>query len=207
MRLNPSRSPRSSHDIDFRLRGCRRGCAALRCVWLYDEGRRDRQGRARSSSASRARSAASMRRCCAPRWNSDFGASDADGGWNWKTAYDACEAATVLFLRKFGPAMRARAAFAGRDAADAGKDRRPSSHPHPPFGRERSASAILDADRAWLRGEHCGRDHAGRHCAGAFGRYGFARHPRRAVRRIARSQRTRRNPRRTSFIFSFPASP
>jgi predicted RNA methylase len=39
-----------------------------------------------------------------------FGASDADGGWNWKTAYDACEAATVLFVRKFGPAMRARAA-------------------------------------------------------------------------------------------------
>jgi len=38
-----------------------------------------------------------------------FGASDADGGWDWKTAYDACEAATVLFLRKFGPAMRARA--------------------------------------------------------------------------------------------------
>ncbi len=37
-------------------------------------------------------------------------ASDADGGWDWKTAYDACEAATVLFLRKFGPAMRARAA-------------------------------------------------------------------------------------------------
>ena len=39
-----------------------------------------------------------------------FGASDAAGAWNWKTAYDACEAATVLFLRKFGPAMRARAA-------------------------------------------------------------------------------------------------
>jgi predicted RNA methylase len=39
-----------------------------------------------------------------------FGASDADGGWDWKTAYDACEAATVLFVRKFGPAMRARAA-------------------------------------------------------------------------------------------------
>jgi predicted RNA methylase len=41
---------------------------------------------------------------------SAFGASDADGKWDWKTAYDACEAATVLFLRKFGPAMRARAA-------------------------------------------------------------------------------------------------
>ncbi|WP_354132040.1 bifunctional class I SAM-dependent methyltransferase/DEAD/DEAH box helicase [Bradyrhizobium sp. RT4b] len=38
-----------------------------------------------------------------------FGASDATGTWNWKTAYDACEAATVLFLRKFGPAIRTRA--------------------------------------------------------------------------------------------------
>ncbi len=40
---------------------------------------------------------------------SAFGGSDADGAWDWKTAYDACEAATVLFLRKFGPAMLARA--------------------------------------------------------------------------------------------------
>ncbi len=39
-----------------------------------------------------------------------FGASDAGGAWDWKAAYDACEAATVLFVRKFGPAMRARAA-------------------------------------------------------------------------------------------------
>ncbi|MDA9433477.1 strawberry notch-like NTP hydrolase domain-containing protein [Bradyrhizobium sp. CCBAU 51627] len=38
-----------------------------------------------------------------------FGASDAAGAWNWKTACDVCEAATVLFLRKFGPAMRAKA--------------------------------------------------------------------------------------------------
>ncbi|TAH68518.1 MAG: methylase [Rhodopseudomonas palustris] len=40
---------------------------------------------------------------------SAFDFSDADGAWDWKCAYDACEAATVLFLRKFGPAMRARA--------------------------------------------------------------------------------------------------
>jgi hypothetical protein len=40
---------------------------------------------------------------------SGFGASDVTGGWDWKAAYDACEAATVLFLRKFGPALRARA--------------------------------------------------------------------------------------------------
>ncbi|WP_327754277.1 strawberry notch-like NTP hydrolase domain-containing protein [Sphingobium sp. SJ10-10] len=31
-----------------------------------------------------------------------FGGSDADGAWGWKTAYDACEAAQVLFLRKYG---------------------------------------------------------------------------------------------------------
>jgi predicted RNA methylase len=36
--------------------------------------------------------------------------SDAEGAWDWKTAYDACEAAQILFLRKFGPAMRQRAA-------------------------------------------------------------------------------------------------
>ena len=39
-----------------------------------------------------------------------FGASDTSGAWNWKTAYDACEAATVLFLRRYGAAMRAKAA-------------------------------------------------------------------------------------------------
>ncbi|HLZ03884.1 MAG TPA: strawberry notch family protein [Bradyrhizobium sp.] len=39
-----------------------------------------------------------------------FGASDANGAWNWKTAYDACEAATVLFLRRHGAAMRTKAA-------------------------------------------------------------------------------------------------
>lgn len=38
-----------------------------------------------------------------------FGASDAAGAWNWKTTYDTCEAATVLFLRKFGPAIRTKA--------------------------------------------------------------------------------------------------
>ena len=38
-----------------------------------------------------------------------FGGSDAAGVWNWKLAYDAGEAAALLFLRKFGPAMHARA--------------------------------------------------------------------------------------------------
>ena len=34
-----------------------------------------------------------------------FGASDASGAWTWKLAYDACEAATVLMLRKYGTAL------------------------------------------------------------------------------------------------------
>ena len=39
-----------------------------------------------------------------------FGASDAQGAWSWKDAYEAVEAAQVLFLRRYGPAMAARAA-------------------------------------------------------------------------------------------------
>jgi predicted RNA methylase len=41
-----------------------------------------------------------------------FGGTDADGAWVWKEAYEALEAAQVLFLRKFGAAMRARAGSA-----------------------------------------------------------------------------------------------
>lgn len=39
-----------------------------------------------------------------------FDASDASGAWDWKAAYDACEAATVLFLRKYGKALFRKAA-------------------------------------------------------------------------------------------------
>jgi predicted RNA methylase len=41
---------------------------------------------------------------------SAFGASDTSGAWDWKTAYDACEVATVLFLRKYGKALFRKAA-------------------------------------------------------------------------------------------------
>ena len=37
-----------------------------------------------------------------------FCGSDAEGAWAWKDAYEACEAAQVMFLRKFGAAMRTR---------------------------------------------------------------------------------------------------
>ena len=41
-----------------------------------------------------------------------FCGTDADGAWLWKDAYEACEAAQVMFLRKFGAAMRTRAGSA-----------------------------------------------------------------------------------------------
>ena len=41
-----------------------------------------------------------------------FCGTDAEGAWVWKDAYEALEAAQVLFLRKFGRAMRTRAGSA-----------------------------------------------------------------------------------------------
>ena len=38
-----------------------------------------------------------------------FGGSDAEGLWDWKTAYEALEAATVLFLHRIGPALARKA--------------------------------------------------------------------------------------------------
>jgi hypothetical protein len=39
-----------------------------------------------------------------------FGVSDVSGVWDWKAAYEACEVATVLFLRKYGKALFRKAA-------------------------------------------------------------------------------------------------
>ncbi|CCD98873.1 strawberry notch family protein [Bradyrhizobium sp. STM 3809] len=44
-------------------------------------------------------------RCLRHAMQTAFGASDAEGSWEWKTAYEACEIAAVLFLAKYGPAM------------------------------------------------------------------------------------------------------
>ncbi len=40
---------------------------------------------------------------------SAFGASDADGAWLWKDSYEAAEAALVMFLQRYGRAMRREA--------------------------------------------------------------------------------------------------
>ena len=39
-----------------------------------------------------------------------FGGTDGEGAWVWKDAYEACEAAQLLFLRRYSPSMRKRAA-------------------------------------------------------------------------------------------------
>jgi hypothetical protein len=41
-----------------------------------------------------------------------FGGTDAEGFWIWKDAYEALEAAQVLFLKKFGPAIVSRSTSA-----------------------------------------------------------------------------------------------
>ena len=50
-----------------------------------------------------------------------FCGSDAEGAWVWKDAYEALEAAQVLFLRKFGAAMRTRAGSAAAPGSSPGQ--------------------------------------------------------------------------------------
>ena len=121
-----------------------------------------------------------------------FGGSDTDGAWDWKTAYDVCEGAAVLFLRKYGKALLRKA---GSPAAAL-----PSALAHPPLRRERSLPAILDADPPGLRRGDRRRDHRGRHRAGTLRRHRPARHPRRNRRGPAPSQRTGRDARRVSLV-------
>lgn len=42
--------------------------------------------------------------------HSAFGASDASGAWDWKTAYEAVEVAQLLFMRRYGPAIHGKTA-------------------------------------------------------------------------------------------------
>ena len=75
-----------------------------------------------------------------------FCGTDAEGAWVWKDAYEALEAAQVLFLRKFGVAMRSRAGSAA--AMLEMLTRLPAARiADPPFRGIRALPAILDADR------------------------------------------------------------
>ena len=100
-----------------------------------------------------------------------FGGSDTDGVWDWKTAYEACEAAQVLFLRKFGPAMRARANAPAALLAMLAKVAALAAVAHPPLGGKPGAAAILHPARARPGGERGRRDHACGSGARTFGRH------------------------------------
>lgn len=58
---------------------------------------------ARALAAHLARSRALDRRLVATIMTTAFGASDAEGAWTWRDAYDAIEAATVLQVRRLAP--------------------------------------------------------------------------------------------------------
>ena len=129
-----------------------------------------------------------------------FGGSDADGAWDWKTAYDACEAATVLFLRRNAPGAARASPVSHGTASDPRPDRGASAEPYAPFRREPGVAAILDADRAWPRCERRRRADVGRSRPGAVGGDRAPRHPRRARGSVAVPQRIRGDP-------SYPSRP
>ena len=59
-----------------------------------------------------------------------FGGTDAAGAWCWKDAYEACEVAQVVFLRRFGAARQAKP-VAARLAM---LSRRAAADPHAALG-------------------------------------------------------------------------
>ena len=107
-----------------------------------------------------------------------LGASDANGAWVWKDAYEAAEAACVLFMQRYGRGMR-RTCGAGSDGPrrmlamlEAVAALEPS-HTQALRGAG-PAPAVLDAAAARLcRAPGC-RDPAGRRRAGTVGRHRHA---------------------------------
>ena len=119
--------------------------------------------------AGHALDAASLRRAM----SAAFGATDAQGAWVWKDAYEAAEAALVLFLKRYARGMR-RAAGAGCDgpavmlamleqlaALEPSQTRR--------SGRTDRIAAVLHPAAAGLRGVAGRRRQARRYRAGTFG--------------------------------------
>ena len=94
-----------------------------------------------------------------------FGASDAGGGWVWKDAYEAAEAACVLFLQRYGRGMRRTCgAGSGRAAPHAGDARGRSrrwSPRTPGAPRNRSGSSSSRPRCRWPT-PHCRPPRSGR---------------------------------------------
>ena len=127
---------------------------------------------------------------CAPRWKAPSARATRKAPGAGRTPMRRSRRRRCLFLRRYGPAMCARAdndparvlamlskigaLLPTRDAA---------------LGRKPCAAAILDAAGIRLCGEPRGGDRAGRRRAGALGRHGHAGDLRRARGREAHPQR------------------
>jgi len=127
-----------------------------------------------------------------------FGGSDAAGAWDWKTAYEACEAATVLFLRKFGPAIRAQATSPAGVLRMLGK----VAALLPTHTRRSQESQALQQFStpvgSGVRRLDGGCDHPKRRCPRAIGWHRHAGDPRRVRWRPACPERAGRHPRRAA---------
>ena len=135
------------------------------------------------------------------------GASDADGAWVWKDAYEAAEAAVVLFVRRYGrataPAGRRGRGRPPQDAGHARGRRRAGALAHQALRGAGPAPAVLDAAAARLRRIAGRRRPAGRRRSGAQRRHRHARRDggvraRQGRVRAAVSERDRGGPRRAS---------
>ena len=122
-----------------------------------------------------------------------FGGTDAEGVWVRKDAYEALEAAQVLFLRKFGTAMRSR-----RAAPRWTTPRRRARVADAPLGGSRALPAILASDCAWLCCRRGGSVDRGRFRARTVGRHRLARDLRQIGEIAAHPERDRRHPLRAA---------
>ena len=123
-------------------------------------------------------------------------ASDAEGAWVWKDAYEALEAAQVLFLRKFGAPMRSRAGSAAAMLEMLTRLAARLPVANAPLRGIRAPPAILDADRARLCRRRSGRADPRRPGARTLGRHRTAGDLCRTRQGAARPERDRRYTRR-----------
>ena len=127
-----------------------------------------------------------------------FAGSDAEGAWVWKDAYEALEAAQVLFLRKYGVAMRARAGSPNAMLEMLARlaERLPVADP--PLRGIRAVPAIFDPDHARLCCRRGGGADPFRPRSRTFGRDGAAGDLCRARQSASGAQRDRRDARRAA---------
>ena len=108
-----------------------------------------------------------------------FGASDAQGAWVWKDAYEAAEAAMVLFVQRYGRLMRReggrRPRIGRRHARHAGDLGGAGAVPDKAVRGTALPAAVLHSLAARLRRAASRCHPARRHRAGALGRHRHAR--------------------------------